>query len=841
MVTGFRLASLDLRLKTEQSAMKLSTAYSLRSPACIMVCSLLFCFCIGCGGAGSILTPAKILKHGGDDASGACGALKPLRVRVESPLIRGVLGGTGGSHPIAGVTVEFEIVSGPAGALVEPARTATDAGGEATANVRLGAAPGDHFIRAFLPAYPDVRPAVFRVASGVEILGDWQEGHAGAALEKAIGVRLTDAAGAPVVGVPVSFRVVSGGKARLSRELEYTNDDGVAAVELVLGPKAGTHVVEVTAGGGAAASVYRPFLVKAVALEGWGALIGVLGGLAVFIVGLRMMSEGLQRVAGDRLRAVLGFFTRNRIAGVLTGLGVTALVQSSSATTVMLVGFVNAGLVNLRQAVGVVMGANIGTTVTAQIVSFKLVTLAYPAIAVGLVMEMLGRRKNVRFWGHVLIGFGLLFMGMQMMEHVLKTLADSPTVHRLFAAVDCTPGASGRMQLVPVVLGVLFGTLLTMTIQSSSASIGLLLALAGAGFINYWSAIPVLFGDNIGTTITAQLAALGANRAARRTAMVHTLFNLFGVVYMSGLFYVTWSGHPVYLELIDRLTSGDAFGGENIERHIANAHTLFNTINVLVLLPFSGLLALVVEKMIPPGREEAQDISYLEPHLLDTPALAIRQISTELVYMGRLGRKSLREAYEAAGTGNLTVADGIRRREEKIDQRQEAISNYVVQLSQRELGSAESRLLPHVLHANNDFERIGDHAENFMELAERKVERRLAFSDEAQKQLDGYFKAMDEMFGLVLSALERFDAEAIGRALKKEEYLNTQKRELERAHFERLESGTCQPLAGVVFLDYVANIEKVGDHLTNIAEAAMVLAIRGDEEAADGRRAEAEG
>jgi len=448
------------------------------------------------------------------------------------------------------------------------------------------------------------------------------------------------------------------------------------------------------------------------------------------------------------------------------------------------------------------------------------------------VLEMAARRKHVRFWGQALIGFGMLFMGMGMMETVLKGIASSPTVHRMFGVIDCTPGADGAMPVGPALLGVLFGTVLTMTVQSSTASIGLLLALAGSGLVNYWSAIPILFGDNIGTTITAQLAALGGNRAARRTALVHTLFNLVGVTYMLLLFRVHWGGRPVYLQLVDAITNGDGFAGENIERHIANAHTLFNSANALVLLPFTGVLGWLAEHIIPVKRSEREetDIRYLEPHLLDTPPLALDQVTRELVYMGHLARKNIQVSYSAFRHGKSDVDDEVNRREEKIDGRQDAITKYLVELSRRDLDEQESRQLPLLLHAVNDLERIGDHAENLIELAHRVDEKKLPFSDVALDEMDRYFQTADEMFVLTLKALERSDRSAAAAALEKEKQLNEGQREMERGHYDRLEKGLCNVLSGVVFLDYVANVEKVGDHLTNIAEAVIERTDGEDEE-----------
>lgn len=356
-----------------------------------------------------------------------------------------------------------------------------------------------------------------------------------------------------------------------------------------------------------------------------GTVINVVGGLAIFVYGMGLMSDGLQQVAGSRLKSVLSFMTRNRFLSILTGLVVTALIQSSSATTVMTVGFVNAGLLTLTQAIGVVFGANIGTTVTGQLISLKLDDLALPSIVIAVAGLLIVRRTVLRGALKTLLGFGFLFFGMSFMGSELKELAKNPEFVKCFAFFDCTPPVGGTMPFVNVVGAVAIGTACTVLVQSSSATIGITIALAESGVISVWTAVPIVFGDNIGTTVTALLASIGTNANARRAALAHALFNLLGtaVILLSFSLTVEASGArlPLYYLAVDQFVGGDGVIGAHPGRFVAMAHTLFNVSNVFALMAFIPAIAWICEKAIPGPR--FQHTVELEPRFLDTPALAV--------------------------------------------------------------------------------------------------------------------------------------------------------------------------------------------------------------------------
>jgi phosphate:Na+ symporter len=383
------------------------------------------------------------------------------------------------------------------------------------------------------------------------------------------------------------------------------------------------------------------------------------------------------------------------------------------------------------------------------------------------------------------------------------------------------------MPAVKTLVAIGIGTLVTFTVQSSSAAIGLLLALASARLIGFYTAMPILLGSNIGTTTTAVLAVIGANRGARRTAVAHALFNVLGSVIMYFLFFVHWNGQPVFLQLVNWMTTGNPFGPEpeNLERHIANAHTLFNVVCTAIFLPLVPLLAWTCRKIVPETQDEKEEgPRYLEPHLLNTPALALERARSELIYMTGLARKALVENFAAFTAGTMPNRERTDRREARIDELQHDITEYLVKLSQRNLIESESKQLPLLMHSVNDAERIGDHAENLLELAERRVDRRLAFSDQAQGELRELFGEVEAMFRHVLTVLTEEEREAAERALHCEERVNNLYRELGANHTRRLEKGECSLTSGVAFLDMVANLEKVGDHLTNIAQAGQEMA-----------------
>ena len=437
----------------------------------------------------------------------------------------------------------------------------------------------------------------------------------------------------------------------------------------------------------------------------------VLGGLALFIYGMGLMSEGLTQIAGARMKAVLGYVTRNRVFAILAGAGVTALIQSSSATTVMTVGFVNAGLLSLQQAIGVVFGANIGTTMTGQLVSFNLADIALPAVVVGVAGTMAARRLRTRAFWRAVLGFGLLFFGMNMMSHELKSLAKLPEFVRVFSVFDCAPSAAGYLPLGSVLGAIAVGTLCTMVVQSSSATIGITIALAEAGLINIWTAVPIVLGDNIGTTVTAALAAIGTNANAKRTALAHALFNVIGTVLLVSTFpfvFANGAGEraPAFFHLVNACAEGDVFADANLGRHVAMAHTLFNVTNVVVLAFFIPLLARICERLIGEGKSGRTVL--LEPHLLASPELALHAATLALSDMTRRAW-TVASAALATCLGKAAVdADSIENAENGVDAMQADIRAYLIQISQRSLTDRQACMIPEVIHCVNDAERISD-------------------------------------------------------------------------------------------------------------------------------------
>lgn len=535
----------------------------------------------------------------------------------------------------------------------------------------------------------------------------------------------------------------------------------------------------------------------------------VIGGLGLFLFGMRVMSDGLRRVAGEGLRRILRMVTRNVYVAVLSGAAVTCLIQSSSATTVMVVGFVNAGLMQLSQAIGVIMGANIGTTFTAWMVGilglFKITNYALPAIGIGLLMNMVGKRRW-KHWGSVVLGFGLLFFGLSLMKDAFGTLEHSEQVRRLVARFCNHP-----------LSGVLIGTVMTMLVQSSSASIAIAQTLALSGVLTFPQALPFVLGDNIGTTITAQIASVGTNVNARRAARAHMLFNLFGVAIVLPF---VWSGH--YQRLVDFLVPGDASAPTYVMVHIAFSHSLFNIVNTLIFMPLAGVLAGAVKRIVPGEAGVVQvEPQYLEEHLLETPAIALEQARREVVRMIELAGSAQKDASDAFFSGDKEKIDRVSRKEEAIDNLQNKITQYLIQISQRDLEPEESNELPVLLHSVNDIERLGDHAVNLAEAAGRKIEQELPFSDAAMEEISLMRDEVANMFSIVTHALRENDREAAGNALENEERLNGMERQFRESHLRRLAEGTCNFYSGLTFVDCIYNYEKIGDHLLNAAQAVL--------------------
>lgn len=522
----------------------------------------------------------------------------------------------------------------------------------------------------------------------------------------------------------------------------------------------------------------------------------LLGGLGLFIYGMNTMGAGLQKAAGDKLKKLLEILTTNRLLGLVFGAIVTSIIQSSSATTVMVVGFVNAGLMNLMQATGVIMGADIGTTVTSQLVAFKLTDIAPVVVAVGVALLIFGTKRKYRQLGEILTGFGILFVGMSFMSGSMEPLRES----ELFANI-MTTFATNK------ILGVIVGFVVTAVIQSSSASIGLLQALAANQLISIGTALPIILGMNIGTCVTALLSSIGTNITARRAAMIHLLIKVFGMMLFVGL------TSPLSIAV-------EYLGGDTV-RQIANAHTLYNIVNVAILLPFASLLVLASKRFVPGEEEDEGVLKYLDHRILETPSIAVLQAVKEVARMGIVAKETLRYAVDGFIKGDEKLLDNCFQKEDLVNAMEKEITQFLVLLSNSSLSSDENDLVTSLFHTINDIERIGDHAENIAELGQRKIDSALVFSEIGIGHLTEMTDFVYSMVEDSITALRNKDFQLARDVRKREDEVDRMEREYRESHIGRLNNYQCVPGSGVVFLDVISNLERIGDHCSNIALAIM--------------------
>ena len=549
-------------------------------------------------------------------------------------------------------------------------------------------------------------------------------------------------------------------------------------------------------------------------------IFGLIGGLGLFFLGMKMMSESLRKVAGNRLKDTLDILTKRPIIGLFIGTIITMLVQSSSVTSVMTVGFVNAGLLTLKQAISIILGANIGTTLTAWLISFfalfKITNYALPAIGAGFFLTMFGKRRSTKMWGNFILGFGLLFTGLGFVKDAFSPLNDSEALRSFLLTFGTYP-----------ILGILFGMFITVLLQSSSATIALLQIMAYSGLISFQTCVPVILGDNIGTTVTAQLAAIGTNTTAKRTAMAHTLLNTVGVIYMLLPVYTGW-----YATFIEWIVPGP-ITQNNIMLHIALSHSMFNVINSFVIfLPLIGLLEKLSIKLtrVKPGELEMGPM-YLEKNLLETPPLALTQARKEIGRMIEYAAEGLKESQKVFFNSDSGLVDSVQQKEEIVDNLQREITHYLIEISERELGTEEAEMIPVLLHCVNDVERVGDHAINILEIAQRRIEQKLPFKEKDLSALQKLVTVTDDMLKDTHIALMNNDIEAGRRVLKKEKKLDALQVELKEREAKRVNKEKVNYLSGIVFNDFVDNMEKIGDHLTNVAQGVL-RHLRWDEEIA---------
>ncbi|KML37912.1 sodium-dependent phosphate transporter [Cytobacillus firmus] len=531
-------------------------------------------------------------------------------------------------------------------------------------------------------------------------------------------------------------------------------------------------------------------------------LFEFLGGLGIFLYGIKFMGDGLQKSAGDRLRDLLDRFTTNPLMGVLAGVLVTILIQSSSATTVITVGLVSAGFMTLRQAIGVIMGANIGTTVTAFIIGIDIGEYALPIIALGSILLFFFKNKKVNNFGQIVFGFGALFYGLELMSGGMKPLRSLEAFHDLTVSMSSNP-----------ILGVVVGTVFTVIVQSSSATIGILQGLFSEELINLDAALPVLFGDNIGTTITAVLAAIGASVAARRAAAVHVLFNLIGTT----IFLILLKPFTFLVETLQGKMD------LNPEMTIAFAHGIFNASNTLLQLPFVAVLAWIVTKLIP-GEDAVADYKakHLDPMFIEqSPSIALGQAKEEVLRMGTFSVRGLEETVQYLKTGNQKHSDTAYQLEDAINNLDRKITDYLIKLSTSSLSANESAEHTMLMDTVRDIERIGDHFENVIELIDYKQANKVSITDSAMADLEQMFKLTISTVKEAMQALDHNDKIAAEHVVKKEEEIDKMERKLRKQHILRLNEGLCTGQAGIVYVDIVSNLERIGDHAVNIAEAVL--------------------
>ena len=547
-------------------------------------------------------------------------------------------------------------------------------------------------------------------------------------------------------------------------------------------------------------------------------IISLAGGLALFLYGMSMLGSGLEKLSGGRMERTLEKLTKNVFMSVLLGALVTAAIQSSSATTVIVVGLVNAGILKLKPAVGVIMGANIGTTVTAQILRLgdldsnqnvnifmkflKPTTLAPLVAIVGIIFFMVSKRTKYKDIGQMLIGFGILFTGMQAMEAAVRPLGENPQFAQLFQSLS-NP-----------ILGVLVGAGVTALIQSSSASIGILQALSSTGAITFSSAFPIIMGQNIGTCMTPLLSSIGANNTAKRAASVHLYFNIIGTtIFLIGVYAIQ---HFI----------GFSFWSESINKGgIANFHTLFNVIVTIILIPFSGLLAKLAELTIRDGKKGTEDdlgidstaLAKLDERFLISPSLAVAQCEIVVANMGKLAKSNFGKTIKLFSKYDAKLAERIREREDAIDKMEDKVNNYLVKLTDRELTDQESKQVTHLLRVVSEFERVGDYSINLIECAEMLRDKEVCFSEKAMRELYAITDAVQEIIDMSLTAFENNDVELSRKIEPLEETIDTMEDTLKFRHIQRLKNGHCTIDAGVVFLEALTNLERISDHCSNIA------------------------
>ncbi len=541
-------------------------------------------------------------------------------------------------------------------------------------------------------------------------------------------------------------------------------------------------------------------------------MFGFLGGLGMFLYGMSIMADGMQKTAGSRMSSFLGMLTNNRFLAVALGALITAIIQSSGATTVMVVGFVSAGVLNLSQAVGVIMGANIGTTITAWIVSmsqlgdaFEIMKPSFYApliIGVGALLLVFAKGQKKKTIGEIMIGLGLLFTGLDFMSGSISPYTDAPIFAQAFALLGGNP-----------LLGMVIGALVTALLQSSSASVGILQTLALNGIVTTNAAVYITLGQNIGSCVTAMLSSAGGSRTAKRAAVMHLTFNVIGAILFGFLGFAVFSLMP-------------SFASADISAvQISIFHTVFNLTMTTLLFPFgdqlvklSGIVVKEKEEQEPAvDKETAATLKHLDERIFESPAFAVETAALEVVHMGQITMKNVKRALDAVFTGNLDEVKDVYKTEETIDNMEKMLTEYLIKVDNLSLTERQKRVVNNLFYSVSDIERIGDHAENLAEQAEYLVEHKLDFTDTGMQDLQNISGSVLLSFQNAIDARQNGNMDSVRRVSQYEDDVDNQEEELREKHIERLSAGECEPSAGVVFLDILSNLERISDHAYNLA------------------------
>lgn len=542
-------------------------------------------------------------------------------------------------------------------------------------------------------------------------------------------------------------------------------------------------------------------------------IFGLLGGLAVFIYGMNLMSECLQKAAGEKMKSILALLTRNPIMGVLAGALTTAVLQSSSATTVMAIGFVSAGLMNLPQAISIILGANIGTTMTAQIIAFKISDYIYIIIFIGFIVSFLAKSEKIKNIGQTVFAFGLLFLGIETMGGVMKPLASSPVFTNMIAKVADIP-----------ILGVAVGTLMTLVVQSSSATIAVLQNFASqagpdgvTSILGLAGAIPILLGDNIGTTITALLASVGQSRDAKRTAVAHCIFNI------SGCLLFIWFVKP-YASFIQWIsTKGPEV--EVISRQIANAHTIFNLTMTVIWVGLIGLMVKIVTRIVPDGKKEVVELSaplYLDDKMISQPAAALQLVAKEAVHLSELVKDQLQSTIEVVKSEDVKQVDVIREKGGHISELYDRINEYLAGLfSSGSLTEQQASQTASLMYILSDVDRMGNLSVEVAECIQEKVTNKYKYSSEAMSDLGKSLKAIAKMFDLSMEALQNGSPEQADKILRRKDKILDLDIKMRKAHVQRVNKGECKASLTAPFSRVLHSIDRMGNSCINLADVAM--------------------